>query len=281
MNYAIGIYEKSMPDRLTLLEKLKATRQAGFDWMEISIDETEAKLNRLQWGKAERMELIQAIHETGTPVRTLCLSGHRKFPMGSLDPVIRNRAMDILRGALQFAGDIGIRLVQLAGYDEYYHQSDQETRKYFRENLLLSVKLAAQEGVILAFETMETEFMDTVEKAMVYVRLADSPYLKLYPDLGNLTNASHKYGVSVDHDLGLAAGHLVALHLKETKPGHYREVPFGTGHVDFTGGIKKAWDQGVRMYTAEFWSTGEDEWLKDLLATRKYFKEIFITAMGR
>lgn len=29
----------------------------------------------------------------------------------------------------------------------------------------------------LGFETMETPFMDTVEKAMHYVKLVDSPYL--------------------------------------------------------------------------------------------------------
>ena len=42
----------------------------------------------------------------------------------------------------------------------------------------------------LGFETMETPFMDTVEKSMEYVNKINSPYLGVYPDIGNLKNAS-------------------------------------------------------------------------------------------
>ena len=43
--YQLGLYEKSMPANLTLHEKLVETKQAGFDYMELSIDETEEKLS--------------------------------------------------------------------------------------------------------------------------------------------------------------------------------------------------------------------------------------------
>ena len=39
---------------------------------------------------------------------------------------------------------------------------------------------------MLGFETMETPFMDTVEKAMAYVKDVDQAYLGVYPDIGNL-----------------------------------------------------------------------------------------------
>ena len=48
--------------------------------------------------------------------------------------------------------------------------------------------MAAEKGIVLGFETMETPFMDTVEKAMRYVNLVSSPYLGVYPDIGNLKN---------------------------------------------------------------------------------------------
>jgi len=34
------------------------------------------------------------------------------------------------------------------------------------------------------------------------------------------------------------SGHIAAMHLKETLPGKFREIPYGTGHVDFVNGIK-------------------------------------------
>ena len=71
--------------------------------------------------------------------------------------------------------------------------------------------------------------MDTVEKAMYYVDIVRSPYLGVYPDSGNLTNASLVYGKSVLDDMETGRGHIIALHLKESVPGKYREIPFGRG----------------------------------------------------
>ena len=48
-NYRLGLYEKAMPSNLTLLQKLEAAKAAGFDYMEISIDETDDRQSRLRW----------------------------------------------------------------------------------------------------------------------------------------------------------------------------------------------------------------------------------------
>ena len=57
--YAIGLYEKAMPDALTWREKLAFAKEAGYDFVEISIDEKDAKLARLNWTKEERLELVR------------------------------------------------------------------------------------------------------------------------------------------------------------------------------------------------------------------------------
>ena len=86
--YTIGLYEKAMPGTLSWQEKLEAAKKAGFDYIEISIDETDEKLARLDMPKAERMMLINTCLVMGMPIRSMCLSGHRKFPIGSNDPAI-------------------------------------------------------------------------------------------------------------------------------------------------------------------------------------------------
>ena len=48
--------------------------------------------------------------------------------------------------------------------------------------------------------------------------------------------------------------------IKETMPGKYREVQFGTGVVDFERILKKLWQLGVRRYVTELWYTGNDDW---------------------
>ena len=268
--FRLGIYEKALPNSLSWAEKFAAARAAGYDFLEISIDETGEKLARLKTGKAERLELRRLSAEAGLPVGTMCLSGHRKYPLGSEDPAIRTRSLEIMEDAIDFARDLGIRIIQLAGYDEYYGESNARTRDLFYGGLKESVEMAAATGVTLAFETMETEFMNTVEKAMVWVNRIGSPWLQVYPDCGNLTNAAKACGACELEDLRRGTGHIAALHLKETVPGKFREIPYGQGHVNFEGIIQTALELGVGIFVTEYWYTGQADY-RELVRTSKEF----------
>lgn len=259
-HYALGLYEKAMPD-FELSRKLATARESGFDYMEISIDESDKKQARLTMSGEELAAVRRAIANEGLPIRTMCLSGHRRYPFGSHDPAVRARAMEIMKRAIDLSGEIGVRIIQLAGYDVYYEQGDADTERYFAENLARAVELAAASGVLLGFETMETPFLDTVEKGMRYMRAINSPYLGMYPDIGNLKNAAVIYGTSVADDLRLGRGHTLAAHLKETKPGLYRDMLFGQpdGHTEYEPCLRELISQGVRIFTGEFWyHDGED-----------------------
>ena len=272
--YTLGLYEKAMPSELTWAEKLMAAKEAGFDFVEISIDETDAKLARLDMPREERLKLVRTMYEVGVPIRTMCLSGHRKYPLGSSDPAVCQRGMEIMEKAIQLADDLGIRIIQLAGYDVYYEESSEETRARFEKNLRKAMLLAARAGVLMGFETMETEFMNTTAKAMEHVNRVNSVYLNVYPDTGNIKNASVTYGTDVLADLKSGAGHITSVHLKETVPGVFREVPFGTGHVDFKAMIQTAWSMGIRKYVTEFWYKGNPAWKEDLAFAHDMMSDI-------
>lgn len=262
--YSIGLYEKAMPSELSWREKLEAAKNANYDFVEISIDESDEKLARLEWSKEERFELVKTMYEVGVPIRTMCLSGHRKYPFGSRNPEIRERGMEIMQKAINLADDLGVRIIQLAGYDVYYEESDDETRRLFEENLREATKLAAKAGILLGFETMETSFMNTCSKAMNYVDTVESNYLAVYPDCGNLNNAALTYGTDVYEDLASCKGHIVAMHLKETVPGKFRDMMYGSGIIDFPKMIATAWNLGVRKFVTEFWYLGSRQWREDL-----------------
>ena len=261
--FELGLYEKAMPNNLNWEEKLKFAKSVGYDFIEISIDETDEKLSRLNMSKEERKNLVNLMMDNNIYIRTMCLSGHRKYPLGSNNKETVKRSLDIMEKAIILANDLGIRIIQIAGYDVYYEDSSIETVKRFEENLKKSTEIAAKFGVILAFETMETEFMNTVEKAMDYVNKINSPYLQVYPDIGNITNASKLYNNDVLKDLETGKGHIVGMHLKETVPNKFREIPFGTGHVDFEKAINLAFNLGVRKYVTELWCTN-DKWQQEV-----------------
>lgn len=262
--YLLGLYEKSMPNSLSWVEKLLAAKKAGFDYVEMSIDETDAKLARLDMTAGELDEIKAAMRVAGVPFRSICLSGHRKYPLGASDERVQEKSLAIMQKAVKLAAALGIRTIQLAGYDVYYEQGTDKTRADFLKNLKLAVEMAAREGILLGFETMETPFMDTTAKAMDYVAKINSPYLGVYPDSGNITNAALLYGTDAAADLETGSGHIVAVHLKETVPGKYREIPFGTGHVDFAKIAAKSWELGVRRFVAEFWYKEGSDWQQEL-----------------
>ena len=272
-SYSLGLYEKAIPNWLSVPEKLELTAKSGFDRMEISIDETDAKLARLDLPEKEMMEIARASQNAGVPLSTMCLSGHRKYPFGSHDPAVVRRSLEIMEKALVFGSAIGVKIIQLAGYDVYYEEHDEGTVQRFRENLAKATEMAAAHGILLGFETMETPFMDTTEKAMRYVAEINSPYLGVYPDIGNMKNAAIIYGTDVVDDLRTGAGHIYAAHLKETQPGVYRDMTFGSGgHTEYTRCIEELWNQGVRMFTGEFWHLGSKTYEQDIVNAGRFLR---------
>lgn len=272
--YTIGLYEKAMPKAMSWKEKLECAKECGYDFVEISIDETDDKLSRLDWDEEQRMELVKLMKDVGIPIRSMCLSGHRKYPFGASDPDVRRRGMEIMEKALQLADDLGIRIIQLAGYDVYYEPGTEESERLFCENLKKATLMAATKGIVMGFETMETEFMNTTQKAMKYVNIVGNPYLGVYPDSGNITNAAVMYHADVLDDLEAGHGHIFALHLKETVPGKFREIPFCTGHVDFESMIAKAWSLGIRRYVTEMWDVGNACWKDDIKFACSHMRSI-------
>ncbi len=274
MDYRLGIYEKAMPNSFSLLEKLQCAKETGFDYMEISIDETEEKQKRLFYSKDDKLAIKMMLHDLDFSIDSMCLSAHRKWALGSKDPEVQRKGLSLFYRSVDFCHDIGIRIIQLAGYDVYYEESDEITRQNFITNLQKGIYYASKKGIVCAFETMETPFMDTISKAVDYVKLIDSPYLGIYPDLGNLNNACLIYNLDIEKEIKAGKGHIFALHLKETKEGKYRDMNFGEGLVDFKKGIKAAKEIGIRMFVAECWDNGEDP-IERLTGVKDYLKKEF------
>jgi L-ribulose-5-phosphate 3-epimerase/hexulose-6-phosphate isomerase len=279
-NYQLGLYEKATPQDLSWEERLEVAANNGFDYMEISVDESDDRQARLDWTPAERQAVVAATKNTGIPFGSMCLSGHRKWPFGAKDPKKRAYALEMMDKALELSCDLGLHIIQLAGYDAYYEEdANPDSEKYFAENLAKACEMAAAAGVVMGFETMETPFMDTVEKAMHYVDLIDSPFLGVYPDVGNLTNASLIYGKSVADDIATGAGHIFAAHMKATKAGQYRDMLFGEGTTDYEGGLSQLVPQGVRRYVCEMWYLGSDSWQDDIAHASTFVRDKIDTAL--
>ena len=273
--YEIGLYEKAMRNTLTWKEKLQCAKECGYDYLEISIDATEEKINRIYMDTEEKREIMEAIFDTGIPIGSMSVSALTKYALGDPDQAVRDRGMEIAEKSIQLSSALGVRTVMIPGYDG---ESTIETKRYFLENIRKIAEIAEREGILVGFETMENNFMNTTGKAVQYVNMVDSAYLKIYPDAGNITNAAVANRHDVCEDLSLGKGKLIALHLKETKPDVYREVPFLTGHVEFERIINTAWKLGVRRYVTELWDVGQPQWKEDICFANRSMKRLLNAA---
>ena len=264
----LGLYEKALPADMSWDERLKAAKKAGYDFLEISIDESDEKLARVKWTPEQRDELVAAVRRQRMPILTMCLSGNRRFPIGSEDEEVRGTGIQLIRDAVDFSLDVGIRIVQLAGYDEYYGTPNAKTRALFGAALNEVTEYAASRGVVLAIETMDTNLMDSISKVMRYIRRVGSPYLNVYPDVGNLTSM----GRNSARDFKSGRDHIVAIHLKDTIPGKTRDIPYGQGTVDFVRFFKLLRQMRYRgLLVAEMWATDDREASIEYVAQAREF----------
>lgn len=263
----LGIYEKALPGGECWLERLSLAKKLGFDFVEMSIDETDARLSRLEWSREQKLALINAVAETGVKVPSMCLSAHRRFPLGSEDDAVRQQGLDIMRRAIQFAQDVGIRVIQLAGYDVYYQQANNETRRRFREGLKESVEMASRAQVTLAMEIMDYPLMNSISKALGYAHFLNNPWFQIYPDIGNLS----AWDNDVQMELQAGVGHIVAVHVKDTRRGEFKNVPFGSGVVDFEQCFSTLKQSGYRgPYLIEMWSETAEDPLAEVVKARDW-----------
>lgn len=282
-DHLLGIYEKAFNPQDSWTERLRKAKALGFDYVEISIDESDERLQRLDWSKDEMEALRRSCYQEGIGFYSMCLSAHRRFPFGSADPEIRAKAHEIMEKAIDFAVAMGIRVIQLAGYDVYYERSTPSSVKLFREAMAWAAKKAAQKQVMLAMEIMDTPFMNSISKHMAYESMIRSPWYKVYPDVGNISAWPEN---NVDFEMARGADSIVAVHLKDTLAvtdqfgGKFKCVPFGSGCVDFVRRFRQLERNGYTgPYMIEMWyAEGTDE-MREITNAKAWMELQFSAAM--
>ena len=272
----MGVYEKALPKKENWSKKIDIAKEAGYDFIAISVDETDERLGRLDWNKDEIKEMKNLLIDKDFRIPSLTFSGQKRFSMGSVDPAICEKSMDLMKKAIDFSDKLGIRVIQVTGYDVYYEERSEKTRENFIKNLGKAVDWASKACVTLAIENMENTFLNSVTKYMEISKIIDSPWLTIYPDLGNLAAWTHD-AMYAELEKGIKAQEIIAIHLKEAKKvtdtckGVFRELEFGTGDVNFVKTfetLKKADYKGP--FLVEMWNESSATPLEDIVKVREW-----------
>lgn len=266
----LGVYEKALPTALGWPERLSLARELGFDYLELSIDESDARLARLERTSPERAAIRAAVRDVDVPIFSICLSAHRRYALGSADSAIRARAHELLVAAVDLADELGVRVIQLAGYTVYYEDEMPESLDRYVESVARGAGVAARAGVMLGIENMDTVGIASLRDGLDVLERVGSPWLQLYPDVGNLIER----GLEPLSELDAARGRMVAVHAKDARPGEPRRVPFGAGGVPFVDAFARLAAGGYAgPVLIEMWNDDAPDSVERLAAARAWVVE--------
>lgn len=265
----VGLYEKALPVHMSWHERLETAGQAGYDFLEISIDDSDERIARLDWNATERAAVRRAVRDTAVPLQSMSLSSHRRFALGSASAEKRQKGQDIFAKAIDLAVDLDLRIILVAGAENYYGERDEDSKTRFLESLGQAFQKASGSGVMLALENWDIQ-INSIDRAMQYVNYFNSPWFQLYVDIGNLIYAE----LDVVSQLELARGHIAALHVKDTLPGQLRYVPPGEGDVPFVDAFAKLAEIGFQGPVAlELWTESFPNALSIATEARGWLRE--------
>ncbi|SEW29981.1 L-ribulose-5-phosphate 4-epimerase [Austwickia chelonae] len=265
----LGIYEKALCFNGSYDDLFDQVARGGFAFIDLSVDESTERAARLNWTTAERVAVRQAAARAGIALGGLCLSLHRKVAPGSSDPAVREEARTVLFQGIDLAADLGIPVVQVAGYYNYYEKAHPRAREFYVDCLRKGAEHAARRGILLGIENVDGHDVDSVSEALAVVEQIDSPWLQLYPDVGNIA----EQGLPMEAELARGEGRMLAIHVKDVRRGEPRRVPMGGGIVDWDVAFAELARQGWsgRMMI-EMWNDDAEGGLERAVSAREFIE---------
>lgn len=272
---SLGIYEKALKAQRDWDLFFAQATDAGFSFVDLSVDESEQRSARLTWTAAQRAAVRQAARRQGVQLGGICLSVHRKVMPGSVDPAIRRRAGVVYRRGIDLAADLGVSVVQVAGYYAYYEPDDPAARRRYLDTLAAAEPYAARAGIVLGIENSDGHDIASIPDAVAAADEIGSPWVQVYPDIGNIA----EHGGDATEELRRGEGRMVALHVKDVFPGVPRRVPFGTGVADFSSAFaelhRQRWSGRIML---EMWNDDDVDSLAACVAARQFIHTRLMSA---
>lgn len=196
-NLKKGIMWGTVGVKGSVLDKMKAVKEAGFDGAEMN-------------SHMDQDEVLRAQDATGLALPSVCGVHHWGKPLSHPDPKVRAEGLEALKQTLRDAkryGSASILLVPAVvnaevSYDQAYSRSQAEIRK--------ALPLAEELGVKIAIENVWNHFLLSPMEAARYVDDFNSPMVGFHFDAGNIMN----YGWP-EQWIRILGKRMVQLHIKE------------------------------------------------------------------
>lgn len=226
-----GINIWSFKAGMTIAECMAMAKDAGFDGIELSLDEEgELSLNSTE---KDVLRIKEMAENEGIEIASLASGLYWSYPATSSDPAIRQKSKDIVRKQLEFAallGTDGILVVpgavaglspdsEVVQYDVAYERA-LEAFTELKED-------AEAHKVSICLENVWNKFLLSPMEMRDFVDKIDSPYVGVYFDVGNVIYTGYP-----EHWIRILGKRIKKVHFKDFR----RSVGTLDGFVDLLAG---------------------------------------------
>lgn len=226
-----GINIWSFKKGMTVAECMAMAKDAGFDGIELSLDEEgEVSLNSRE---KDILRIKKIAEDIGIEIASLATGLYWTYPVTSSDPKIRQKSKDIVKKQLETAallGTDGILVVpgMVAGLS-----SDSEVVQYdiaYERALEAFMELkeeAEAAKVSICLENVWNKFLLSPLEMRDFIDKINSPYVGVYLDVGNVIYTGYP-----EHWIRILGRRIKKVHFKDFR----RRVGTLEGFVDLLAG---------------------------------------------
>ncbi len=244
-----SLYYGMLPKSMSILERFKLAKRAGFIGIEVPTIENSDKLG----------EFKEAAKVSGLKIHSVMNQRHWKYPLSSPDASVIKKSMEGMEISLRNAHDLGATTVLLVpavvnskiSYRDAYVRS----QKHIKELLPLAKEL----NVIIGVENVWNKFLLSPLEFARYVDEFDSPFLRAYFDVGNIVIS----GIPQDWIRTLGK-RIVKVHIKGFNEKTKKFVNLGDGTINWLEVRRAFSDIGYSGYITAELPGGNFEYLKDV-----------------
>src|SRR5882672_5197949 len=229
-----GIMWATVGIKGSVLEKMQAIKEAGFDGVEMM-------------SHMDQEEVLKARDQTGLLIPSVCGRDHWSKPLSDPNPKVREEGFEALKQTLRDGKRYGAssvllvpgRVTKEVAYNDAYTRSQAEIRK--------AIPLAEELGVKIAIENVWNQFLLSPLEAARYVDDFNSPAIGWHFDVGNVLNIGWP-----EQWIRVLGKRIQKLHIKEFSrrkrdtEGLWKgfSVPLGEGDNHWAGVMKALDDIG-------------------------------------
>ncbi|HEX5416483.1 MAG TPA: sugar phosphate isomerase/epimerase family protein [Chloroflexota bacterium] len=174
-----GVYLGCFPADLSVEECFEMAGDAGFDGVELRVDEALIE-------NPGRVRELRSLAERGLPIHSVMAAAGRRPSITANEPEERARALELLRGTLRVAAELGAgaALVVPGAVNDQVSYDNAYTRA---QTALDELARAAEEtGVTACIENVWNKFLLSPLEMRRLVDEIDHPRIKVYFDVGNV-----------------------------------------------------------------------------------------------